>query len=345
MKNLIYILLLVVLLIMAGYYYFSEQGSTLEREFSDFAVEDTSLVNKIFIADFDGITATLERQENNTWLVNDEYKARQDAIDLLLTTFNSIAVKEPVAMAARENIITRMAGKSIKVEIYAGEEIPAKTYYVGNPTKNHFGTYMLLEKNGVKSSTPYVTHIPGFSGFLTARFFTDVNLWRDRTIFAIDANEVKSVQISYTEKPLKSFRLSRNEGSVEVIDLNSRLKIEPLNQLAIEEYLSRFKSIHFEKIVEETPLDNIDSVLATEPLHVIEVESTSGRKTQVKTYYRPARKSTIFNPATGAYYTYDADRLYGWINEKDFVMIQWPTLDKILAYNSDFIAPEIVDNY
>jgi hypothetical protein len=316
----------------------------MSSEFSDFAFEDTSSVDRIFISDVEGISADLTRQKDNTWKINDEYKARQDAIDLILKSVNSIKVKETVPKSTMETIIKSMAGNSIKVEIYSGSDKPVKVYYVGNPTQNHFGTYMLLEIDGEKSSTPFITHMPGFHGFLTARFFTDEDKWRDRTVFAYKAEDIKSIQISYQRRPLKSFKITREDSGFSVIDLNSRTKIDPLKEEAIDEYMSRFESIHYEFIQREAPLANIDSVTSTTPLHIIEVEGIDGRKTLVKTYNKPITGSIAVNPATGKAYTVDLDRLYAWVNDTDFVVMQWPTLDNILAYYDDFRRSEIVDN-
>ena len=146
----VYVVLLVLLLIVAGYFYFTQNTNTIRSEFSDFALEDTSSVSRMFISDFEGISADLTRQSDNTWKINDKYKARQDAIDLILKTVNSVKVTETVPRSSKETVIKSMAGSSIKVEIYTSSEKPAKVYYVGNPTQNHFGTYMLLEIDGEK---------------------------------------------------------------------------------------------------------------------------------------------------------------------------------------------------
>lgn len=338
------IIILIILAALAIYFYLNRQTSTIESDFSNFEIEDTATVDRIFIADYNGKTADLTRQPNSSWKVNGKFKARQDAVELLLKTFKGVKVKDVVPQASIETVIKNMATRSFKVEVYSGGSKPAKVYYVGNATQNHFGTYMLLEIDGKKSGKPYVTHIPGFHGFLTPRFFTEEDKWRDRTVFAYEANDIRYIRINYSEKPLKSFELRKKEGAFEVIDLAQQISVEPLKEEAIYEFLSRFKSIHFEYIQRETPLANIDSVTSTLPIHIIEVEGEDGGRTELKTYYKPVKESMMINPTTGETYTYDLDRLYALINGEDFVVMQWPTLDKILAYNSDFLSTEIVDN-
>ncbi len=41
-----------------------------------------------------------------------------------------------------------MGASAKKVEIYEGGDVPSKIWIVGHGTKDHFGTYMLLEKPG-----------------------------------------------------------------------------------------------------------------------------------------------------------------------------------------------------
>ena len=103
-----YIIILVILLITAAYFFFSDRSSTLKSEYSDFAIEDTSAITKVFIADYSGGTALLERMPDNTWKINGKYKVRKDGMDLLLKTFKMIAVKEPVAKASRETVIKEL---------------------------------------------------------------------------------------------------------------------------------------------------------------------------------------------------------------------------------------------
>lgn len=344
MNRKLYLIILIILLLAAAYFFFSQKTTTISNEFSDFAIEDTSSIDRIFISDYNGISADLSRQEDNTWQINGKYKARPDGIELLLKTFKTIKVKEMIPQSGIDNVIKTMATRAIKVEIYTGGKNPEKVYYVGNSTQNHFGTYMLLELNGVKSSAPYIMHIPGFHGFLTARFFADENTWRERSIFNYQADDIASLSINYSDKPLNSFKLIRHDEGFKVIDESTKEEIKPIKEGAINEFLSRFKSIHFEYIPEASAFVNIDSVTSTKPLHVIEIQSVDGKKTSLKTYIKPVKESMIINEETGETYTYDLDRLYAWLNDTDFVVMQWPTLDQILAYKDDFRMTEIVDN-
>ena len=119
--------------------------------------------------------------------MNGTYKARHDALQLLLKTFRRAAIQGPVADKAQPNVIRQMSSRGKKVEIYLGGEEPAKTWYVGTATPSHTGTYMVLETPEGRGEKPYVVHMEGFTGFLSTRFFTSEREWRHTASSIIQA--------------------------------------------------------------------------------------------------------------------------------------------------------------
>ena len=117
------------------------------------------------------------------WDVNGQFKAREDAVNLLLKTFLRARVQGPVAEAAQPNVIRLLSARGKKVEIYQGGDEPAKTWYVGTATPSHTGTYMVLETQEGRGASPYVVHMEGFTGYLSTRFFTSEREWRHTGIF------------------------------------------------------------------------------------------------------------------------------------------------------------------
>ena len=93
--------LVALTVVTAGVWWFQGgQGELARIEGTDFAIADTSLVDKIFIADMDGGLATLTRPaQGRLWDVNGTFKAREDAVNLLLKTFRRLH-SGPVAQAA-----------------------------------------------------------------------------------------------------------------------------------------------------------------------------------------------------------------------------------------------------
>lgn len=335
----IIILILLVAVGITAYLYFNKSGSTLrdmEGAKFDFAVEDTNSITKIFIADSKGEYVTLERGEKS-WLVNGKFDARPDNIKLLMKTFGRIAVKAPVPKSAQDNIIKSIATKGTKVEIYQGGGQPSKTYYIGNSTMDQTGTYMLLETKGKKSNVPFITHIPGFKGFLNSRFFTSASQWRDAAIFKHPLSEIKEVKVEYFENPDQSFTITRKDTSFIMIDKNNQEVKAPIER--IKEYLGRYEKIYYEMADTESEQQVIDSVLNSTPFFKISLTDTNDEINEIVTYHMPNYRQ-IIDPITGEAFEYDVDRMYANVNKELFVFVQFPTFDEITIKKDDFLIKE-----
>ena len=93
-KQLLY-LALIILMAALIWFLSSDSKSTISFE-NNFAISDTASVSKIFIADRNGTTITLNRNEKN-WVINNKYEVRKDAINTILTTINQIRIQKKVS--------------------------------------------------------------------------------------------------------------------------------------------------------------------------------------------------------------------------------------------------------
>jgi hypothetical protein len=147
-KNRTIFLVVIVLAILALALFLTQSKTTFRRSMSDFAVKDTSIVTKIFMSDKNNNSLKLTRLEPGKWTVNDKYPAQKQMVDILLSTLSGLEVREPIAKAAHNTIISDMAVNSVKVEIYQmgfrinifgwirlfPHEKLEKVYYVGGAT-------------------------------------------------------------------------------------------------------------------------------------------------------------------------------------------------------------------
>jgi len=336
-SNKVLLVVLVILLAIAAYYFTSKNSSTLksrEGALSDFAIEDTAAIDKIFISNYKGENVTLTRGDGE-WIVNDKHKARPESIAVLMKTFDRIAVKSPVSSAAFDNVVTSIATKSVKVEIYQGEELPSKVYYVGEGTQNNQGTYMLLEKDGVKSSEPFITYIPGFYGFLTTRFYANPIEWRDAAVFKLLPNEIKEIEVNFFEKPEGSFTIKQSGTSLEMYDNQTSKLIENTDEMAIKTYLTFFENAYYETMVLDMTEAKHDSIMATQPYFSIKVTDIFGKETSMVSYYMPNYRE--MEDVNGDLYPHDMDRMIGYFNEELLVFIQYRTFDKFLLPKQYFM--------
>ena len=334
-NNKFLIITLLALLAIAAYYFVSKSSGTLSGELKDFAIEDTASIDKIFISDYTGEKVTLTRGDNY-WVVDGTHKARQQSVEVLMTTFSRIAVKSPVAKSAMNNIIKDIATKTIKVEIYQGKDKPNKVYYIGGPTQDQMGTYMVLENDGEKSSVPFIMHIPGFSGYLSTRFFANPLQWRDAAIFTYQPEEIKSIEVTYHEKPEESFKIEKNLNTINLIDGQTAQPIQKFDTNKVIQYLGLFEKIYYEMIVlDEVKPEKQDSVRKTSPFFTIKLTDVYGKSTKITSLHMRNYKQTLDDK--GGLYPYDVDRMYAILNDDILIYIQFYTFDKITLPKQVFL--------
>lgn len=337
-RNLIAVLILLVLAAVA-YYVYTERGSgTIKPDLHDFAVEDTSAVTKIFLADKTGQTVLLERKSVNEWTVNKDHKARKDAVDVLLKTIKRVEMKAPVAKTAHDNIVKLMAGKSTKVEIYQGDD-KVKTYFVSDATKDNMGTYMLIDG----SRTPFVCHIPGFIGYLSGRYMTRPWEWRDTEIFNHRLSQIAELKLDFHQEPERSFKITHSaDREVSLFTLYPTEKpVENIDTTAVKRYLLAYRNIRFEGVQPYKDRARIDSIVNSPPYFTISLTGRDGEIRSVTSYRLPANPGAI--GADEEPLKWDPDRMHAAVNgnEDEIVLIQYYSFDRLtIPWNFFLRNPE-----
>ena len=330
-KNLLPIIILLLLGGVAVYFYATNSRSTLKPELTDYAVKDTSAITKIFLADKRGNQILLERKSTKEWTVNNNFRARQDGIKNLLDAIARVQIKTPINKAAYETIVKRIASSGVKVEIYTDSDSPMKVYYVGGASQDHTGTEMLLEG----SSTPHLTHVSGMYGFLTPRYFTNINEWKDRAIFRYEYGEIAKIRVEYPQDPTESFEITDlGNNQFSVLDITKNIEIEKYDTLALLEYISRFQNIHYEGFEETKTEIYIAGIKETTPQQIYSITDKLGNVKVCTTYLKPAHEDATDLDGNKIYF--DLDRFYASVDDKDFVVIQHFLFDNLQRKLSDF---------
>ena len=295
-RTLLYVIILALLGFSIYYFIFRGSSSPYDPAEAGFTVKDTASIGKLFLAANDGESITVERTDSG-WIVNKQYKALPSSLNLVMTTLNQQAALYPVTKGAYENVVKELSTDGVKVEVYDRAGKKMRVFYVGGAAINNSGTNMMMDKAG----TPYVVQIQGFTGYLTPRFSTKLRDWRDRTVFNIPADEIKSVSVQYAANPLDGFN-ARRAGV----------------------YLKYFTNINCEGYL--NGLQDMDTTIRSAPRQSsIDVTGIHGQHQHVDIYWmalnKRSKNRTVSNPDVPD--DYDSDRLYAIINNsKDTVLIQ-----------------------
>jgi len=344
-KNRIGLIITVVLIAIALSFVFTERNSTIFGEDSNFAVKDTANIVEIYMADKNNHSVLLKRKDHG-WTLNNTEIAHQKNMEMLLNTIKNLSVKYPVPQKAYDNIVKIMASNSVKVEIYKNDYrikigqlklFPyvnkIRTFYVGNATQDNQGTYMLIED----ADRPFVVTVPGFRGFVAARFTTNPKDWMSHEIFKIPYKRIEEIKLESKEFPKKNYEIRKLEEGYEIMSLQNRQILSSYDTVALFTFLDAFKNINYESLLDDMPKKKVDSLLNAEPVFTITVKETNGKEHQIKTYKMISRydQEEIY----GYKPDYDLDRMYGWKDGK-MMMIQYFVFDKITRPIDFFYPPQ-----
>lgn len=330
-KNKIAVLLFIVVASFSLWLYLHKNKSTLRKELYEFAVDDTSAINKIYMVNMAGKQVTLEKIKSGNWQVNGKFKVRNDAIQNLLVTIKEMRVRQPVAKSALENVSKDLASSSTKVEIYQKDKL-VRMYYVGGDTQDGLGTFMLLNdlETGNNSSLPFVMSIPGFNGFLSVRYFLDEEMWRDKTIYGFYPDQISSVSLKNVRFPDSSFTLSLLDINKISLADGKGINRGDFDTLKAKRYLTYFSNLQYESLKNDLRKSFIDSVISKGPVHIIELKDREGKIHSMKTFAKPADDPNKTDEVTGKHITEDVERMYAFINnDKDIATIQYFAFGKM----------------
>lgn len=327
------IIILTILLAVAAFFLSKQNKGTLRGKNNTFSVSDTSSITKIFFADKNNNTLKIDRSNDGNWLVNDKYQANPSMTQMMLKTLSLIDIKSPVAKSARNSVIRRLSAKSVKVEIYQRvfridffdkiklfpHQKLTLTYYVGDATQNNSGTFMLMEG----SEEPFIVGIPGFKGFVATRYSVFETDWRTHNIFRLRVPEISSVSVKFYENPVNSFLIQNKDNrSFLLSSLSDNQPVAGYDTLKVVAYLSKFRDLNFEGILDGMNKTKHDSLLASTPTYEIIVVDKSGKTHSLKAWKRKAAVGQFDN--NGNQMDWDMDRMYALAEgSKDIVEIQY----------------------
>ena len=259
---------------IAAWYLTTKEDANLEGYDFHFAIKDTSNIGKIFLADRFGKTTTLTRQNSVNWLVSGKYPVQADMIKNLLETLNQVELKFRLPRNAVKSVVQDMATEGIKVEVYDRKGKPMRVFYVGGSTSDDRGTFMMMEN----SNEPYVMHISGHQTVLRPRFLTAAQDWRERFVFKLPQENIKSVSVEYPNQKAQSFKLTREGSSFKVdpfYEIVPRIN-RPVVSGMVSAYLQGFERLGIEGFEDgNTQIDSLKQTPVFAKITVIDKNDVS----------------------------------------------------------------------
>jgi hypothetical protein len=322
-KNLLYLMLLLVVGAATYYFVFKKDTPAFSEKEANFTVKDTNNITTIFLASMQNEQIKLSRNEDG-WIMNDSVPVRIDAVQALLESLAAQRAEQPVAMSYHDNVIKELSGNSTKVEIYKGKE-KTNTFYVGkNPGTNNV-TYMLNEG----AERPYIVKLPLQNMFLGIRYFTTFKDWINKKILYQNA-PIESVEVAYKDSTQFSFKVM-----AEPMAVTGQTPISsPLNLNRVKSYFNLLNEIYC--VGYENENGNKDSILNHgKQLATISVKRKGKAIETLVLYFRPPDKGTKAKLKLDGV-EYDFDWFFGFMNGKDFILINRKNAEKMLRSYPEF---------
>lgn len=297
----------------------------------DFRIEDTAAIDRIVISDKSPASVNLLRTSSG-WKIDGKKAARMDAIEVLMETLYRQELRNFVPENSKNNVLKNINVSGREVQVFQNGKL-VKHFFVGGETPDQNGTYMMIKG----ASQPYTVHIQGFNGYLSTRFFASQELWMDRTIFGFDNLDIKRAGITYTDRPDQSFEMEVQDlENIQVRDGAGNV-LPAINLQAAQYFLATFRSTKYEGLI--VPTDEAyhkqDSIKQNQP-PAFRIFATNKKDETITltAYYITAAPDTY--DTDGTPYVWDPDRLYAFISDGRFVLIQYYGMGPMLRTLPNF---------
>jgi hypothetical protein len=222
------------------------------------------------------------------------------------------------------------------LKLFSREKLTT-TYFVGRETQDMMASFMYRKGDDV----PYIIHIPGFRGFLTPRFVTDPMKWRSHSIVDLNVKQIERVELEIPEMADESFAIQREGEGFYMEMLQNHQRVNGFDTARVAQMLSSFTYLNFDEFAAIVPNSFADSCVRGEPRTILRITDTDGHRSELRTYIKYNNPDDVkAMPDPKMYETFDLNRLYAILNQRDTVLIQYYSFDNILQPASYFLGAD-----
>jgi hypothetical protein len=184
--------------------------------------------------------------------------------------------------------------------------------------------------NGLRDAAD-ILEMRGLHGTIEPRFFADYRQWSCTDIFSLSPDKIKEINIQNFEDSSRSFTI-KVEGKKCSLAFNGKT-IENYNKVNMDDYINRYKNVHYNMPNYLLSEQQVDSVRNTPPFIRISLTSVENKTTTVVCHKikLPEPDYDIF----GVPSFYDLNNMWAFLDNGDIVKVQYFVFDK-LAVGADF---------
>ena len=293
---------------------------TMPVDIADFIPAGILHTDKIEFARHDALL-TLEKS-GDSWKIDGSSVARNDLVELFLTTLQRTEIVSPASKALRKQLSEVITRNGRLVKFYNNDRL-TRSFYVYYDSLGIPGTYMMKPDDNM----PCMVKLKGFSERTIENLFAlEAAIWRENAIFGLDPADILEIEVLYPVEPDKSFKIIRTSGGdLSLSDSRQTYPAESIDRQAITDYLSFFGKISFQPVL-VSPNVLPDSEI---PFFQIGIRGKKGGESTMKAF-------RIFSQP-GNREVFDRNRFFAVINhEMDTVLIKYADADPVMRELGDF---------
>jgi len=243
-----------------------------------FKVDDLSVVDSVELVAPD--RNVVLRFDGTRWMVNNQYRADGQMIEVLFATLEQIVPRRPVSENMRDSVTRLLKQSGTRVALYAGVDKKAE-FWAGGDEKRSEAWFLSPEKG------PFVMVIPGYRVYASGVFELDENGWRDKLVFRFNQRNFRSLALNFTKESSSSFVINYEDQVFEIPGL------PVADTTKIFDYLDAAALLKAETLVRPGEILWVDSLLTQPSSFTVNVTDISGRTSQLKIYPPVPGKSQV----------------------------------------------------
>ena len=288
-KSNLFLLVFILILGLAAFVLLKNGQKSSFKE-GDFAVTDTASITKIVMTPVEnnkgGVPLTLEKETEGKWMLNQKFPVLEPQLHYFFRTLAQLKVKEKFQEKGNESATKALDKFHVNVEVFDGTS-RIKSYELGHEFKTHEGSIMRMQN----SNTAFVVSIPGYKGYLNARFPMLLDDWKENLVFQAKSEQLVGVSVTHHWKSALSFSFTR-----ENINSEWHLNDKPVEAKISDGYFRNFIGKVYAESLAEAKFPGKKEELAKRPNADIDytLRYADGTAKTVKLFLREDNKNSFF---------------------------------------------------
>lgn len=300
------IALLVVLVILLGSYVFIKRTPKKNNENKDIS-ENVQVVNlnrneitKVILTNDKG-TITLDNNEKEWTVPNADFKLNQNEVNSLVNCFTPMHAERVVEEAAKD-LDKYGLKKPIATADIMLKDGTKKELYLGS--KTHIGNSSYVMIGGDEK-------IYSVDERYTSFFLADISGLRDRSLLAVNLNELTYAKLAEKQKPVIEIKVNNFQSDIEKsYNANHWLLSQPysepkeVNRDKMNDLINGFSQLSIEEFVEEHP-KSLETYGLDKPSFEIELKDKTNTnkiyfgkdKDENTTYFKTHKSEAVYTMA------------------------------------------------